>query len=193
MDWNELRTDWQARRDPAPAELDLRPDARERLWRRVRIRDGLETAVALLMLPLFGIAAVWLAWAGMWIPALFAAGLVVALIYIPLRLRRARRQIPVPDPAQPVLEFLHAERAALTAQADMLRSVARWYSGPICVGVIGFFVGLDGFTMVSLLYTLGVAGLFAAIEYANRMAVRQQFEPMLEQVEQQISNLQQES
>jgi hypothetical protein len=193
MDWNELRTDWQTRRDAAPAAVDLRPAARERLWRRVRIRDGLETAVALLMLPLFGFAAVRLAQAGFWVSALFAAGLVATLVYIPLRLRRARRRIPVPDPGRPVLEFLRAERDALSAQADMLRTVARWYSGPICVGVVGFFVGLAGFTLASLLYTLFVAGLFAAIEYANRAAVSKRFEPALERVEQQISNLQQES
>jgi Flp pilus assembly protein TadB len=193
MDWNELRSDWQARRDDAPVGLELRPDAREQLWRRVRFRDGVETLVALLMLPVFGFAAVRLAQAGWWPAALFAAGLCVAILYIPIRLWRARQRIPVPDPGAPVLEFLRAEREALAVQADMLRSVARWYSGPICVGVIGFFVSLNGFTLPSLLYTLFVIGLFAWIEWANRAAVRMRFEPELDAIDRQISSLRQES
>lgn len=193
MDWNELRSDWQARHDEAPAALELRPDARERLWHRVRSRDRLETAVALLLLPVFGCAAVILGLAGLWVPALFSAGLVAAIAYIPFRLRRARRRIPVPDPGAPVLEFLGAERVALAAQADMLRSVARWYSGPICIGVIGFFVSQSGLTLMSAIYTLFVIYTFIAIEFANRSAVRKHFEPAIEAVEHQISNLNQES
>jgi hypothetical protein len=193
MDWNELRNDWQARSDRTTVDLDLRPDERERLWRRVRIRDRLETPVALLLVPLFGFAAVTLARAGLWIPAAFSAGLVAVLIYIPLRLRRARREIPGPDPGLSVLAFLDAERSALTAQADMLRSVARWYSGPVCIGVVGFFVSLAGPSIESLLYTLFVAALFVAIEVMNRVAVRKRFEPAIEQLDEQISILNQES
>jgi len=193
MDWDDLRNDWQSRIEAQPAMTRPRPDARQRLWRRVRVRDGLETAAALLMLPVFGFAAVWLAQDELWVSALFAAALVGALIYIPLRLRRERRRIPEPDPGRPVLEFLQAERSALEAQVDMLRSVARWYAGPIAIGVVGFFVGLAGFTLASLLYTLLVVGLFAAVEYANRAAVRKRFEPALEQIDDQISELQQES
>ena len=193
MDWNELRNDWQARSDRTAVDLDLRPAARERLWERVRIRDGLETLVALLMLPVFGAGAVILAWAGLWLPALFAATLVVAIAYVPWRLWRARRQIPVPDPGGSVLDFLRAERAALVGQAEMLRSVARWYSGPICIAAAGFFVSLAGPTLDSLLYVLFVAALFVSIEWANRTAVHKRFEPAIEAVDQQISQLQQES
>ncbi|NKI35569.1 hypothetical protein HFP89_10370 [Wenzhouxiangella sp. XN79A] len=193
MDWNELRNDWQARSDRAALELDLRPAARERLWQRVRARDGLETLIAVLMLPFFGFAALRLVQAGMWVPALFAVGLLAAIAYVPWRLWRVRQSIPEPDPAEPVLDFLRAERNALLGQADMLRSVARWYSGPICLGAAGFFVSLNGPTLGALLYALLVAAVFAGIEIGNRAAVRKSFEPAIEAVDHQISQLEQES
>jgi hypothetical protein len=193
MDWNQLRQDWQTRSDARSSDVDLRPDRHRRLWKQVRFRDALETGVALLMLPIFGFAALRLMQSGQWLPGLIAAGLVLAIAYIPLRLWQARRRIPVPDPGQPVLRFLEAERAALCAQADMLRSVARWYSGPICIGVVAFYASLAGPGLDLLGYALVVAGLFIAIEYANRSAVRKRFEPAIEALDQQISTFKQET
>lgn len=197
MDWNELRSGWQARgdRNEAAAEisLELRSHAQQTLWRRVKWRDGLETVVALLLAPGFAFTAWWLAQAGLWWPAGFAAALVIAIVYIPIRLWRARRRIPVLDPGVPVIEFLRAERSALQAQAAMLSSVARWYSGPICVGVVGFYTSLKGPTVDSLIYALFVLGLFLAIEFGNRLAVRKRFEPAIDTLDHQISLLEQES
>jgi hypothetical protein len=193
MDWNQLRQDWQSRSDARPSQVELRPDRHQRLWRRVRFRDGVETAVAALLLPFFGFAAVRAFQTDQWLPGFIAVGLVVTIAYIPFRLWQARRRIPVPDPGQPVLSFLQAERVALRAQADMLRSVARWYSGPTCIGAVAFYLSLAGPGLDALLYALVVAGLFVGVEYANRAAVRKQFEPAIAALDHQISTLQQES
>lgn len=190
MNWNELRNDWQGRPGDLPPTSDLRrPDGQERLWRRVRFRDAIETAVALVLLPLFGLAALGMAKAGEWIAALFAVALVLAIAYIPYRLWQARRSIPEPDPSEPVSSFLVAERAALVAQAEMLRTVARWYSGPICIGVVGFFISVAGFGIDALLYALVVGGVFISIEVGNRAAVRKRFEPAIAAVEAQIESI----
>jgi len=193
MDWNQLRQNWQSRSDARSAGLTLRPDQHERLWRRVRFRDALESVVAVLMLPIFGFAAVQSFVAGLWVTGLIAVGLILAIAYVPLRLWQARRRIPVPDPGQSVLGFLQAERAALSAQADMLRSVARWYSGPLCFGALAFFLSLSGPGLDALLYALVCIGLFIAIEFFNRAAVRKRFEPAIAALDDQISTLQKEN
>ncbi len=190
MEWNELQAQWQSR--DADARSLTRPQASARLWRRIRSRDLIETAAAVLLAPCFGIAAYALFAAGFRVSAAFSLFLVAAIVYVPLRLRRARRMIPEPDPNRPVREFLAAERAALLGQAEMLRSVARWYCGPIGIGVIGFFAGIAGATMLSLGYGLLVVALCAGIEYANRHAAERGIRPAIDRIDDQIRQLEDE-
>jgi len=189
MDWNEMRAQWQRHAAPGDEPRLERPRETARIWRRVRWRDLLETGVAALLVPFFAGIAYWLASSGMRLAAAFALMLVLVLIYIPWRLWRSRRLIPEPDPEQPVRDFLRAERAAMIAQADMLRSVARWYYGPIAVGVIGFYTSIHGAALSSLIYAAVVLALCAAIEAGNRIAARKGFEPAIEQIDQQIRQL----
>lgn len=193
MDWNHLRDDWQARRTDPPRIDALRPQVHDRLWRRVRVRDLVETAVAIPLLVVFAAAAVRLAHTGLYAAAVFSTFLVGAIAYIPYRLWRARRAIPVPDPSRPVVEFLEAERAALQAQAAMLSKVARWYWGPIAVGVIGFYTSVRGVSLDAALYAGFVVLLCVAIEAANRAAVRKRFRPAIERVEAQLELIQADS
>ncbi len=192
MDWNQLRYEWQAR-DPEPiAPERLRPTQRTKLWQRVRRRDLLETAVAIPLVPLFGVAAVMLAMAGLPTAAAFAGFLAVAVAWIPLRLWRARQSIPAPDPGGSALAFLRAERRALELQVELLSSVAWWYWGPIGVGVIGLVAGIRGLTPETLVYAGFVAVLCAAIEVANRLAVRKGIRPAIAAVDRQIRELRKE-
>lgn len=193
MDWNELRSKWQARDGAGAADVLARPDSVRRLWGRVRWRDTLESVVAFLLVPFFAVTAFWLARGGLWLAAAFAVFLVAVLVYIPWRLWRARRLIPQPDPNRPVREFLAAERAALAAQATMLRSVSRWYYGPIAVGVVGFYASIQGAAGSTLLYALFVFALCAAIEAANQCAVRMRFQPAIDLLDKQIHQLEDES
>lgn len=193
MEWNELQDQWQRWSD-ANAEVRLqRPDASARLWRRIRSRDVLESALAALLALAFAVAAYALLAAGLRVSGAFSVFLVAAIIYVPWRLWRVRRMIPEPDPNRPVHEFLAAERAALVAQASMLRSVARWYYGPIAVGVIGFFTGIAGLSLASLGYALIVIGLCAAIEYWNRAAAGKSVQPAIDRIDEQIRQLEEQT
>ncbi len=193
MDWNDLRREWQSH-DAAPVDLArLRPTHRMKLWQRVRRRDLLETAVAVPLVPAFGFVAVLLAMGGRGVAAAFATFLVLAIAWIPVRLWRARRSIPAPDPGGTALAFLQAERRALVHQAELLSSVARWYWGPIGVGVIGLVAGIRGLTTDTLAYAGVVAVVCAAIEVANRVAVRNSIRPAIEAVDRQILELRKES
>lgn len=188
MKWNDLRENWQVR-DSEIIRQAYRPGPTERLWSSVRWRDVLETTVAVVMAAIFALTAIWLSNADQWPAAAFALFLVASIMWIIIRLRRARQCIPDPDPAQPVLEFLIAERRAMAAQARLLSSTFVWYWGPIAVGVIGFFVSLHGFDVISLGYIAVVVSMGVGIEIMNRSVVRKQITPALHWVEDQISQL----
>ncbi|WP_376690167.1 hypothetical protein [Wenzhouxiangella sp. EGI_FJ10409] len=192
MDWDRIRSDWQSRPAEA-ADRTLLPPARfSRLWRRVRRRDWVETAVAVLLALFFGATAGVLLLAAMPVPAGFAVWLTLVCIYIPLKLARVRRLIPEADPEQPVIEFLRVERRALLAQRAMLASVWRWYWGPIAVGVIGFYVSIRGWHWQSAAYVAVVVLVSLIIEYANRAAVRTHIQPALDELEQQIARMEED-
>lgn len=193
MDWNQLKTDWQEQQREAAELQPARPDARNRLWRVVRSRDGMESMVALVMAPFFLAAAAILFLAELRIAALFAGFLFGVMIYIPWRLWRSRRLIPKPDPERPVREFLLAERSALDAQARMLRSVARWYYGPIAIGTIGLYTSLSGASLSSLLYALLVIAMCVVIEWINRRAAKTQFERSAATLDAQIRQLEEDN
>ncbi len=189
MDWNRIQTQWQSRSDlQAPDTLaDLATP--ERLWPIIRRRDRNETFVSVLGAFFFGGFAVFLLLIGKPVAALFGLWLTLVCVYIPLRLRRARQMIPVPDPGRPVTEFLRAERQALLGQRELLGAVWRWYWGPIAVGVIGFFVGIIGWHWISAAFVAIVVAGSVGIEYLNRMAVRHSIEPAIEAVERQITEM----
>lgn len=189
MDWERIRAEWQSRSEAHDERALRAPSGLARLWSRVRWRDRIETAVAALMAPFFAAMAIWLVSGGLLLAAGFSLWLTLCCIYVPLRLHRARRLIPSPDPEWPVLEFLRAERDALSAQREMLSSVWRWYWGPIAVGVIGFFVSIRGLAWVSAGYAALVVVVSLAIDYANRMTVRRQIEPALRMLDEQIDEI----
>lgn len=192
MDWDELRSKWQTRDEASgPSRLE-RPGGAARLWQRVHSRDGLESVVAFLLIPFFGATTFFTIREGQWLAAGFAVYLVAVLIFIPWRLWRARRLIPWPDPNRPVREFLLDERAALAAQAGMLRTVSRWYYGPIAIGVVGFYAGIHGAALSTLLYAVFVVALCAFIEAANRHAVRTRFQPAIDMIDEQIHQMEED-
>ena len=191
MDWNRMRHNWQSLDRPdGPSLEQLRPTAPT--WRRVLRRDVLETVTAAVLLVFFSFQAWRLAAAEAWAATGFAIYLVALCIFVPVRLWRARRRIPEPDPGRSVLEFLREERSALAIQAGMLRSVARWYWGPAAFGVLGLFISINGLAWSSLAYVGLVAIVYAWIERANRRAARACFEPALSELDQQIKQMQTE-
>ena len=108
MDFNQLSEAW--RRLPplsqeSPAEmLELVQRRARELRQVVRMRDRIETGVALLMLPLFG----WLAVVVRHdLSRVGAVIIAVACALIPLRLRAARKDAA--DPGQTLVSQLRAE------------------------------------------------------------------------------------
>lgn len=155
-----------------------------RLERRVRIRDWLETGVALLLLPF---AVMILVTGENWWLRLGGSTLVMASVLIPIRLRLARRMMPEPD--LPLVPKLHQEIAYLRAQEHLLRTTAWWYFSPLLLSVVLLTVGGSGSAagkggligVVTVFYVMMVA--------ANRRASRTTFAARRHQLEEWLESL----
>lgn len=194
MDWNQLRYQWQATgRAGATDDVLARVQTRDRrLRRQLRVRDGIETFVAVLIAPVFA----WLSWRAFvreaWTPLLFSALLTAWVCYVPVHLWRARRQLPHPRRDLALLDYLRQERDAMLAQARMLGRIWVWYLAPCAIGVVGLVVSTAGVTVKTVVYALVVLGMCTLIGWANRHAARTAFAALAAEIERQIATLTEE-
>lgn len=194
MKWESLQASWQSASGTVEEAKwkQLMQDAKDRerkLHRTVRRRDILETSIALLLTPVFGFFAWSLLVKGMWVAALASAALVVCCLYIPWRLRQARKLQPDPEMSTDMLAYLRAERDATEAQVHLSKGILSWYLGPIGVAVILLYFGIQGWSLTTLYYTLFVFGLFGVIYLLNQKAAARKIEPRIEQIDEQIREL----
>lgn len=131
--WRDAETgDFMRRR------IDTLSTARNRataLRRRVKRRDAVETVAALIVIP-FLIAGFFVA-----TTPVSAAGAIlglIACIFIPIRIRMARR--PAPETTVPVTEAVRLELDHLRSQERLLATVPVWYVAPL-VGAMLLFIG----------------------------------------------------
>lgn len=189
MDFDQLSEAWRRQalssaESPAEALALVQRRARE-LRQVVRMRDRIETGVALVMLPLFGGLAVVarhdLSRAG-------AVIIAVACALIPLRLRVARKDAV--DPGQPLVSQLRLELLQVEAQDRLLSTVFWWYLAPLGIGVI-LFVGGAVSPFLAVLYGLVVVTFYGWLLHLNRRAVRTELHPRATELRTWISNLEQ--
>jgi len=192
MEWERMRHEWQSRSaETRETGLALPADA-ARLWRKIRLRDWMETLVAIPMMLILGIVA-WPLWiAGFALSALSAALLAAAGPLVALRLGRARRLFPAQESDLPLLAFLRRARGALVHQRRMLASVLWWYIGPLLLGAFGLFFGIRGLHWHSLAYLVVVLLVGFGVERLNRFAVRNQIEPAITALDEQIRRLEED-
>ncbi|MFZ7096951.1 hypothetical protein ACOPJQ_00030 [Luteimonas dalianensis] len=190
MDWDSMKQRWQ---DDAAAAPDVRIEALrsldEKMRRRVRRRDLIETVAAVAVVIFFTLAALGMATKGEWAAVGFSVLLVVWGALIPLRLRQARRQVPEPEPQLPLVENLGRQRDAALAQARMLEQVWLWYLTPPMIGIFGLTLVLRGPSMFSLVYLAVVVALYAGIAWYNRHVARTRFRAHAESLQCQINAL----
>ena len=131
MKWDTLQNQWQRQggdaldREQAAAIVSAARGRHDSLHQRVRRRDGLETLIALLLAPFFTVAGFIEGQEGLWVAVAGCAILVAACVYIPLRLRKARRLLPEIDMDRPLVNYLRDEHQALSAQVELLRVFPR--------------------------------------------------------------------
>lgn len=190
MDWDKLRHEWRREAPDLPmAAMDEVRTRDRRLWWKVRLRDRIETAVAVVVALFFGLVAVGDGARGDWVEAGFALLIAIWAAVLPFQLRRARRLAPEDDPTVPLIAFLRGQREAALAQARLLERVWLWYLLPPAVGIAGLTFAHDGFNRGSL-HRLGITLLlYAGIAWLNRRTARTQFRSHAEALQHQIDAL----
>lgn len=190
MDWNSMRQRWL---QDAPVATGVSIDelrAQDRKIRRqVRRRDLLETWAAVLVAVFFALAVVGLASRGQWVGSGFALLLMAWAALVPLRLRRARRQVPAEAPQLSLVDNLSRQRDAALAQARMLEQVWLWYLTPPMIGIFGLTLALRGPSTFSLVYLASVLVLYAVIAWINCRVARTKFRAHAERLQHQIDAL----
>ncbi|MGY0632605.1 hypothetical protein [Luteimonas sp. A478] len=193
MDWDRIKQQWTENTPAVPdVSIDKLRRQDEKLRRRVKWRDRIETAAAVLVALWFAFTTVGLAVGGKWVGAGFALLLVTWAVLMPLWLRRTRRQVPEPEPHLPLMENLARQRDAALAQARMLEQVWLWYLGPPLVGLVGLTLATRGLSTFALVYLPGVLVLYVAIGWVNRRTARLQFRAHAERLQRQIDAVSEE-
>lgn len=172
MNDSELKNAWKAQ-PTTPLVLDnAQLEKRARRFRRsVGVRNALEYTVGFFVIAVF----LWYAWQFTGVlmrtgSLLCAAG--VAVVLWQLHCRASARVLP-DDTGRACLEF---HRAELERQRDALRSVWRWYIGPMVPGVVVFRWGVETELADSTLFARGpganlfIAGVFLAVILLNLWA-----------------------
>lgn len=185
MSWKDLQDQWK-RTTVTPLSASTVQDTlrrAQRLRRRILWRDGVETVVALAMMPIvFG----WLrdaVHAGLLLMEASAALLLAWLFYVPWRLWRARRLLPRNDPGLPLLRYLELQKQAMLAQARMLEQIVWWYIAPCMAGIAGLTVGKHGLTRGVLIYLAIVLAFCVVIERLNKRAAKHNFRRRVADIE----------
>ena len=138
MDWERMQSQWQAQapvtRLPSMHELQRRDQS---LGRWVRVRDWLETLAALVVAAFFALDALAAVTQGDRWRLVFDLLLVAWALFVPWRLRRARRARLRTDDGQPLRQALRGRRDEAIAQARMLEGVWWWYLAPPLLAFTG--------------------------------------------------------
>lgn len=192
MDWDRIRQQWKTQ--PAHADTGVADSARlreqaDRLQRTIRRRDRWETIAAIVVGVFFALVAGGAASDGNWPRLGFALLIVAWAVYIPIHLRRARRQLPDPRPDLPLRSFLVRQREAALAQARMLEQAWLWYVAPGVAGLLGLTLSEGDLGLGRQLYVVAVLVLGAVLVWINRRTATRVFHPHAQALQRQIETL----
>ncbi|MFK8052571.1 MAG: hypothetical protein AB8F65_06325 [Woeseiaceae bacterium] len=190
MKWDDAVDSWKASPVDAPApKMPREPSPLEKTWAKITRRDRLESIVAIAMLPVFGYG-LWMAVSKQnWMQVCATLVLLAALVWIPLRMRHARKLRPVADPQMSIKDFLRAEHAAMKAQEAQALTAWLWYVLPISVGAVGFYTSAVGLNRDSLGYAIVVVIVSVAIHLLNYYGAAPGFAKAAEAIDQQIKEI----
>jgi len=200
MKLDDLKQDWQETINTPSTENNLTEVIamleREttKIDKEIKRRDIIEISIAILLIP------VWIY--GLFISAgtLQTIGYIVALVaclYIPYRLVNAKKVSAPKDTS--ITAFLESEKQKVMQQKQLLESIVSWYIAPLATAIVlitlGSTVDASGLPHLSdflILYYGLLALLIVGVYFLNKRAAKKKFGPLLENIEQRLSELQQQ-
>jgi len=200
MKLDDLKQDWQETINTPSTENNLTEviamleKETTKIDKEIKRRDIIEISIAMLLIP------VWIY--GLFISAgtLQTIGYIVALVaclYIPYRLVNAKKVSAPKDTS--ITAFLESEKQKVMQQKQLLESIVSWYIAPLATAIVlitlGSTVDAMGFPHLSdfLIQYYGLlALLIVGVYFLNKRAAKKKFGPLLENIEQRLSELQQQ-
>lgn len=181
--WNQLDQN-KIEMNDARLLIEL-TDEGNKMDRKIKQRDGMESLVAVVLIPV----AIALAFI---LPTI--ASKIVILMIIPYallviyKLRKAKKQGP--DKVYLSLkENLTEDLSFYKRQRDLLNSVLGWYISPAMIVTLGLFVSLNMPMQKLLVFAPVTIGLGAFIYWLNKRALKQQIAPLIKKMEGLLSSL----
>jgi len=200
MKLDDLKQDWQETINTPSTENNLTEviamleEETTKIDKEIKRRDILEISIAILLIPV-------------WIYGLFSSagtlqtiGFIVAIVscfYIPYRLVNAKKVSAPKDTS--INAFLESEKQKVMQQKQLLESIVSWYIAPLATAIVlitlGSTVDASGLPHLSdflILYYGLLALLIVGVYFLNKRAAKKKFGPLLENIEQRLSELQQQ-
>ena len=201
MNFEQLRRIWREHNDKPESEtgdenmtieqtVDVLRQTLQKTHRKIDRRDLLESGIAITMIFFFGFAFTQ-------VPTVMSKSgcvvIIAGLLVIIYRLRRNRHTEDTTDSTLPLDQFCRIESERLAQEARLLRTVPLWYIAPCLIGANLMFFGVAGLSTTSAIY-LAATSLFCFWVYrANRKAAIQTIEPLKEEVNALLSELEAEN
>jgi hypothetical protein len=156
----------------------------DRFHKGIKNRDLMETIAAILGIPVF----VYYSYSSPHILTKIASVLIALWgIYVIIRLRNTRKHKPGAL-TETYLEYLYKTRDYLKLQKQLLDSVLYWYILPAMIFMFLYILGpgITGRLVKILNLSVGLVAGGAFVYYLNKRAVKKQFNPRLEKIEELI-------
>jgi hypothetical protein len=156
----------------------------DHLHKKIKYRDLTEQIAIIVTIPVFA----YYAYSIPYIATKIASVLIIFFgLYVMYRIRSAKKHKPGAF-TESYLEYLHKTREYIQIQKQLVENVLYWYILPFMVFMFLFIIG-PGFSgrEIIVLKMMGIStALGAAVYYLNKRAVRKQFIPRLEKVDELI-------
>ncbi len=199
MKLDDLKQDWQetivkpATTDDLTEVITMLEKQTTKIDKEIKRRDILEISIAILLIPV-------------WIYGLFTsagtiqtAGFILAILsclYIPYKLIGAKKVTSSKEAS--IKTFLESEKQKVSQQKQLLETIVTWYIAPLTVSIVlitlGATVDASGVPHLNdylAKYYGFLMLLVVGIYFLNKRAAKKKFGPLLENIEQKLTELKQ--
>jgi hypothetical protein len=191
MNLNDARGSWQSHGEGAPPRLSgdellafVKAEAK-RFDRQILLRDLREVIAGVLAIALVAPTAV----RANPLTRLGTVVVITALVFIVVRLTRARRKSRGDAMDRPVALALRAEQAKIDTQIHLLETVLWWYVGPLWLGLVMIIAGRDGISWMTLAWVAALTAFSLALLRVNAHAARRYLWPRRDRLAQLLGDL----
>lgn len=150
----------------------------------IKYRDLREIFIAAIMIPVFGVLAYDVPF---FVSKIGALIIMFWCFFVIVKLVKTKKHKPI-APTESFIDYLQNTKAYLTAQKRVLDNALYWYILPCFTGIIIFFIGFNKNFEKLLIIVFPVIGLAVIIYYLNKHAVKKEFIPRLERIDELIKN-----